>query len=265
MAPEGATQSEMERADAGYGIGEIKTPADVSGEYKDMLVRLLSRQLYAETATAEVFGRSIQVAPTWKEKHLAAEFAVEEAQHSQMLVDILDDLGEDSEAIIASRPDAAEFWHVDLDNWVHIAVFNFTIDRAGSQQIMEYDKSSYAPWARQMEVVLADEEEHYGNGVENLRAFAKNKELFAEFQEVFNDLLPNGIKRCFGRLVGADNDYCLKHGLKRATTEEIVNRYLVEMSQYLKEVGLKMPPDANWKKAGTELADSSWDIIRPLQ
>ncbi len=263
MAPDGI--KEMDRADAGYEVGAIKGPGDVSGECRAMLVRLLSRQLYAETATAEVFGRSIQAAPTWKEKHLAAEFALEEAQHSQMLVDILDDLGEDSEAIIASRPDAAEFWHVDLDNWVHIAVFNFTIDRAGSQQIMEYDKSSYAPWARKMEVVLADEEEHYGNGVENLREFAKNKELFAEFQEVFNDLLPNGIKRCFGRLEGEDNEFCLKHGLKRATTEEIVNRYLAEMSQFMAEVGLKFPADKHFEKAGTELADSTREIIRKLQ
>ena len=115
----------------------IYTAAEARDDYREMLVRLMTRQLYAETATAEIFGRSISAAPTWREKHLAAEFAYEEAQHSQMLCDLLSDLGEDPEKLISNRPTAASFWRVDLDNWLHIAVFNFTVDRAGSQQIME--------------------------------------------------------------------------------------------------------------------------------
>jgi 1,2-phenylacetyl-CoA epoxidase catalytic subunit len=242
-----------------------KSPAEVSGEYRDMLVRLLTRQLWAETATAEVFGRSIAAAPTWREKYLAAEFTYEEAQHSQILIDILEDLGEDVPAILEARPDAAKFWHLDLDDWVHIAVFNFTVDRGGSQQIMEYADCSYLPWAEQMGVVLADEEEHYGNGVDNLRAFAHDPAQFAHFQAVFNDLLPNAVKRCFGRPVGPDNDFCLAHGLKRNSTETVINRYLTEMREYMAENGLKFPPMENFEKAGADLLPSTQDIIRSLQ
>ena len=83
--------------------------AEVSGDYRDMLVRLMTRQLWAETATAEVFGQSISSAPTWNEKFQAAEFAFEEAQHSQMLIDLLEDLDEDVSAILDARPDAAKF------------------------------------------------------------------------------------------------------------------------------------------------------------
>ena len=177
----------------------VYTAKEASGHYREMLVRLMTRQLYAETATAEVFGRSIGAAPTWREKHLAAEFAFEEAQHSQMLCDLLSDLGEDPEKVIANRPPAASFWQVDLDNWLHIAVFNFTVDRAGSQQIMEYRDSSYLPWAKKMVVVLEDEEEHYENGVENLREFSSVPEQLAKFQSVYNDMLPVTLKRAFGR------------------------------------------------------------------
>ena len=74
----------------------------------------------------------MSAAPNWKEKYLAAEFTAEEARHSQGLYDLLVEMGEDPEAIIASRPDADEFWQLDLDNWIDIAVFNFTVDRAGS-------------------------------------------------------------------------------------------------------------------------------------
>ena len=238
---------------------------EVSGDYRDMLVRLMTRQLWAETATAEVFGQSISSAPTWNEKFQAAEFAFEEAQHSQMLIDLLEDLGEDVSAILDARPDAAEFWHLDLDDWVHIAVFNFTVDRGGSQQIMEYAKSSYRPWAEKMGVVLVDEEEHYGNGVNNLREFAKDSAQLAHFQEVFNGLLPNAIKRCFGRPEGLDNDFCLTHGLKRNSTEEVINRYLFEMRGYMAENGLKFPPMVSFKATKTELLPSTQEIIASLQ
>ncbi|HUT47760.1 MAG TPA: Phenylacetic acid catabolic protein [Alphaproteobacteria bacterium] len=246
-------------------IPEYHAASEVSGDYRNMLVRLLTRQLWAETATAEVFGRSIAAAPSWRERFLAAEFTFEEAQHSQMLIDVLGDLGEDADAIIEARPDAGKFWHLDLDDWVHIAVFNFTVDRGGSQQIMEYAKSSYRPWADKMGVVLADEEEHYGNGVDNLRTFAKDPAQLARFQAVFDELLPNAVKRCFGRPEGADNDFCLAHGLKRNSTEAVVNRYLTEMRDYMAENGLKFPSFEKFETAGAELMPSTREIIASLQ
>lgn len=239
----------------------VSSAKDAKGEYRDMLLRLMTRQFYAETATAEVFGRSVGCAPTLREKFMAAEFAEEEAEHSQRLCKLFDELGVDAEEVFRSRPPAAQFWSLDLDNWIHIAVFNFTVDRAGSHQIMEYRDSSYRPWAEQMGSVLEDEEGHYGNGVENLREFARDKKKFSEFQEVYFNMLPVTVKRAFGRPSGEDNDYCVKVGLKRHTTEQVVNRYLTEMLGYMRQAGLKFPPLAAFEKVGAELMPGTRDII----
>jgi 1,2-phenylacetyl-CoA epoxidase catalytic subunit len=239
----------------------ILTPAQATGEYRDMLLRLMTRQFYAETATAEVFGRSIGCAPTLREKLMAAEFAAEEADHSERLCKLFMDLGQDPEKIHAARPPAAQFWSLDLDNWIHIAVFNFTVDRAGSHQIMEYRESSYRPWAEDMGVVLEDEEGHYGNGVQNLREFARDPKTFAEFQRVYFQMLPVTVKRAFGRPLGPDNDYCVKVGLKRHTTEQVVNRYLNEMLGFMRQCGLKFPPLSQFEAIGAELMPSTKDII----
>lgn len=243
----------------------INVPEDARGEYREMLIRLMTRQIYAETATAEVFGRAISAAPNWQEKELAAEFAAEEARHSRGLYDLLRDLGEDPEKIIAGRPDAADFWELNLDNWLDIAVFNFTVDRAGSHQIMEYRESSYIPWGESQEEVLADEEDHYDNGVENLKQFAKEPEKLAEFQKVFDRVLPNCLKRAFGRLEGEDNDFCLQHGLKRNKTEDIINRYLHEMHGHMDGTGLMFPPMLAFEAINCELADSTREILLSLQ
>lgn len=243
----------------------VKSAKDATGEYRDMLIRLMTRQFYAETATAEVFGRSIGCAPTLREKFIQAEFAEEEAEHSAQLCKLFEDLGLDPEAIHATRPSAAKFWSLDLDNWIHIAVFNFTVDRAGSHQIMEYRDSSYEPWAKEMNSVLEDEEGHYGNGIENLREFAKDKKVFAEFQSVYNGMLPVTVKRAFGRPTGADNDFCLKVGLKRNSTEQVLNRYLKEMVVYMKECGLKFPQFSAFEKVGAELMPSTREILASNQ
>ncbi len=239
----------------------VNSPQEAAGDYRDMLVRLMTRQFYAETATAEVFGRSIGCAPTLREKFLAAEFAREEADHGERLCRLLQDLGVDPETVHRERPPAAQFWSLDLDNWIHIAAFNFTVDRAGSHQIMEYRHSSYLPWASEMDAVLADEEGHYGNGVENLREFARDERVFAEFQRAYFRMLPVTVKRAFGRPAGADNDYCVAVGLKRHTTEEIVNRYLTEMLGFMRECGLKFPPLSAFEAARAELLPSTREII----
>ncbi|PPR11317.1 MAG: hypothetical protein CFH41_00898 [Alphaproteobacteria bacterium MarineAlpha11_Bin1] len=246
-------------------IATYNHPSEVSGPYREMLIRLLIRQIYAESATAEVFGRAISAAPNWQEKEIAAEFASEEARHCRGLYDILTDLGEDPEEIIAGRPDAEKYWALDLGNWLDIAVFNFTVDRAGSHQIMEYRESSYLPWGASQEEVLEDEEDHYGNGVENLKEFAKDPAQLAAFQEVYDRVMPNCLKRAFGRLEGADNDFCLEHGLKRNTTEEIVNRYLKEMRDHMEGTGLMFPTIEAFEAVNCELADSTREILMSMQ
>jgi 1,2-phenylacetyl-CoA epoxidase catalytic subunit len=243
----------------------ITTAEQASGEFKTMLVRLMTRQLYAETATAEVFGKAVSAAPTWRDKYLAAQFTAEEARHSQGLCDLLVELGEDPDAIIAGRPDAGAFCGIDVDDWLNIAAFNFTVDRAGSHQIMEYRDSSYVPWAESQEIVLADEEEHYDNGVENLKEIASDPGRLRAFQEIFDRLLPVTVKRAFGRLAGPENEFCLTTGLKRNDTESIVNRYLTEMRGHMKGTGLVFPPLSAFDDIGCVIAVSARDILLSLQ
>jgi 1,2-phenylacetyl-CoA epoxidase catalytic subunit len=130
---------------------------------------------------------------------------------------------------------------------------------------MEYRQSSYIPWADSQEVVLADEEDHYDNGVENLKEFSKDSENLARFQEVFERVLPITVKRAFGRRSGADNEFCLKSGLKRNETESIVNRYLTEMRGHMEQPGLKFPPLSAFEAIKCDLADSTKEILGSLQ
>jgi len=73
-------------------------------------------------------------------------------------------------------------------------------------------------------VVLEDEEEHYEKGVENLREFSSVPEKLGKFQSIYNDMLPITLKHAFGQPDGPDNEFCLRNGLKRHSTEDVINR-----------------------------------------
>ena len=241
----------------------------LASEYRDMLIRLMTRQLYAETATAEVFGQSIALAPTWGEKYRQAEFAYEEAQHSQALIGLLGDLGVDGDAVLADRPPAAFFWNLgedgELRDWLEVVVFNFIVDRAGSHQIMQYRQSSYQPWAEKMGRVLEDEEEHYGSGIESLATLTQDPAVRARAQTIIDRLLPVSVKRAFGRPDAADNDYCLKVGLKRDSAHQIQAAYLREMREHLARCGLRFPPLSAFAAERVELGREAQDILASLQ
>lgn len=244
-------------------------PRIQSAEYRDMLIRLITRQLYAETATAEVFGKSIALAPTWPEKYRQAEFAYEEAQHSQALITLLRDLDVDPDTVLAGRPPATAFWSIgddgELRDWLEVVVFNFVVDRAGSHQIMQYRQSSYEPWAKKMGQVLEDEEEHYGSGIESLAALSADPATRDRAQGIIDRLLPVSVKRAFGRPDAADNEYCLKAGLKRDSTHQIQAAYLQEMRGHLERCGLRFPPLSAFESAGVSLGEEPRRIVASLQ
>lgn len=247
----------------------IESPQGLSPEYKDMLIRLITRQLYAETATAEVFGRSIALAPTWPEKHRQAEFAHEEARHSQTLMDILADLGVDGQQILDKRPPAAFFWSLgdgkEINDWLDCITFNFIVDRAGSHQIMNYADNSYRPWAGAMGYVLEDEEDHYGSGVESMKELTKDEAVKARVEQIIQVLLPVTVKRAFGRPDAEDNEYCHAVGLKPRKTDEVVSGYLTEMRPHMEACGLYFPPLAAFEAKGAVLGPKSKELILSLQ
>ncbi|ETW92125.1 MAG: hypothetical protein ETSY1_45030 [Candidatus Entotheonella factor] len=56
----------------------------------------------------------------------------------------------------------------------------------------------------------------------------------------------------------------LRLPLKRASTEQVMNRYLQEMRGYMEPVGLKFPPMALFEAEKVELLPSTRDILLSL-
>ena len=231
-------------------------PQNMTPEYRDMAVRLMTRQVLAESATCELFGRAIELAPGWRDAVRQARFAKEEAEHVEYVADVLVAFGVDVDAIIEKRGDAAAFFGLGADglkSWSGVIAFNLYGDRAGSHQIRAYLDNSLPAWGEAMRQVLADEAHHQGYGDREAVRVCRDAGQRAEMQAIIDASMPVTVKRAFGRLESDENSYCLEVGLKvkGLDTAQVQYNYFKSLQPVMAEAGLDFPAFA---ANGVELA-----------
>ncbi|MGD9944838.1 MAG: Phenylacetic acid catabolic protein [Burkholderiaceae bacterium] len=217
---------------------------ELTPDYRDMAVRLLKRQLLAESATAELFGDAIRLGPTWRDRVRQAEFTEEEADHVRICAEVLEALGADVDEILAQRGNAGEFFgakKTGFDSWIDVIAFNLIGDRAGTAQIRAYHRNSLDAWGGQIDKILRDESRHQSYGADQSIELCQDPELRRQMQATVDRILPPTVKRAFGRLDGEENEYCLRVGLKNMTTEEVQMRYFDSLAPIMERAGLRFP------------------------
>lgn len=221
----------------------IYSREQMTDDYRRMVVRLMTRQFLAELATAEIYGHSIELAPTWREKVRQARFCREEAEHSESAARLLEELGEDVGGLLASRKSGMSFFGLSetLTDWAEVVVFNFLADRAGTCQLHAYRDASYVPWAKTMQKILAEEEVHQAVGNAQLERLCRDPGEAAKAQQLLDSIMPIVVKRAFGRPDAEDNAFCLSHGLKACSAAEVQRRYFAEVQGLLESCGLRFP------------------------
>ena len=231
-------------------------PQGMTPEYRDMAVRLMTRQVFAESATCELFGRAIGLAPSWRDAVRQARFAKEEAEHVEYVADVLDALGTDVDGLLERRGGAAAFFGLDaggLKSWTAVIAFNLYGDRAGSHQIRAYLDNSFPAWGKAMRQVLADEAHHQSYGDREAVRVCQDAGARAEIQAIIDASMPITVKRAFGRLESDENSYCLEVGLKvkGLDTAQVQYNYFESLRPVMAEAGLRFPAFA---ANGVELA-----------
>ncbi len=144
---------------------------------------------------------------------------------------------------MAERQSGMKFFGVseELNDWTEVVVFSFCADRAGSHQLMEYRGNSYAPWAKTMDKILAEEEVHQAIGNQQFERICQTPEGRARAQRYLENILPVVVKRAFGRINVEANRYCIEHGLKTRRADEVQSSYFAEVRALLDQCGLQFP------------------------
>jgi 1,2-phenylacetyl-CoA epoxidase catalytic subunit len=229
--------------------------ANMTPEYKAMAIRLLTRQLWTEHATMDIFGRAICLAPSWKDEVRTARFAKEEGTHTKICADVLEALGVDVDESLRKRGPSDAFFSIKqggMDSWIEVTAFNMIGDRAGSRQITAYENNSLKAWSDKLTKLLAEEAGHQAYGDEMAVKLCNESEEGRRRMQGFVDIfLPRDVKVSFGRLDAHANDYCMEVGLKTKDAAQLQWEYFDSLIPVFKRAGLRFP---KFEEAGCELA-----------
>jgi 1,2-phenylacetyl-CoA epoxidase catalytic subunit len=213
--------------------------------YRDMAIRLLTRQMWTEHATMDIFGRAIKLAPSWSDQVRTSRFTKEEGTHTTICAKVLEDLGVDVDESLAKRGDSDAFFGIQpggMTSWIQVTAFNMIGDRAGSRQITAYENNSLPAWGTQMTKLLAEEAGHqaYGDKMA-VQLCSESPEQRAQMQGFVDKFLPVDVKVSFGRLDARTNEYCLEVGLKTKDAAQLQYEYFESLIPVFEAAKLKFP------------------------
>lgn len=223
---------------------ERDSPMTRDGEYRSKLLKLLADQARAELEASNVYSKWIHKAPGPEERMHLADIAREETEHWYGTIKILEGLGVSPEE--ANEEWATNHWlytlvHILIPRyrWEDILMLTFLIDRCAYLLVEDFAQSSYAPWARFAQHVLAEEVSHVDFGknfvrsqVEKLGTKTVQRALNRWWRVALNS---------FGPPLTKHTAQYIRLGLKFRGNEDRRQTFRRECERLIQELGLKIP------------------------
>lgn len=244
---------------------KIESPDEMTPEYREHLLNLLTMQADSELAGAFGYVPWIVKAPTLEEKVVVSQMVRDEMGHAQMVFKLLADLGVDVEARVAShdynlRVDDAgadigterkaqdgrvNIFYYPIDAWSDYIMFNFCMDRGAGHQLEDAMRGSYGPWARTMERIFREEMMHVKHGDNWVKKLALDPRTHDECQQALDKWYLRTMN-IFGRPGSRRNAIYREYGLKHRDNDEVRQAFVADIAPKVAEWGLTLPA---WKPA----------------
>lgn len=236
----------------------IESPDEMSDEYREHLVNLMTQQADSELAGGYGYIPFISKAPDVKEKLAVANIVKDEIRHAKAMYGLLEDLGIDVDERVnaydfelrvneadlgterASSDKRVNIFYYPIETWTDFIMFNFCMDRAAGHQLHDVVEASYGPWRREMQRIMKEEVTHLRHGEMWVERLAQDPATKQETQETFN----KWYIRCmniFGRPGTAKNQRYRELGLKTRDNDEVRAGYRDEVTNLVTQWGMTVP------------------------
>src|SRR5712692_7775048 len=116
-------QTMMAKIDGG---ARLESPDEMTAEYREMLVHLMTMQADSELAGGYGYVPWITKAPTVEEKHVVAQIVKDELRHAAVMYGLLGDLGVDVDAHVRTHD---EVFTMRIDANADIGTARITADK----------------------------------------------------------------------------------------------------------------------------------------
>ena len=185
-------------------------------------------------------------APNLNYKITALAVMQDEIGHAHIAYRLLEDLGEDVDELLYSRP--ANRWKnpyafdFKLNNWIELGVFNGLFDRAGYTLLGDaHENTSYGPWKRALVKVDKEELFHLRNGEIIMKAGMKKPETAKQVQEAVDWMFLMALE-FFGVADSLKSRSAqLDYRLKGRSNDELRQKWLSTAVPFCESIGVNVP------------------------
>ena len=224
------------------------TQGRVDPRYSVALKRLLAAHAIAEKLTAIGFERALGKVTDPAMRYRIEKNLNEERTHAKLIYRILGQIGvsqESADRSMARAMNAPSFaaplrFACRAADELEVIMAGISLDMTGLIAIgINYRESSYAPYARAAEVILAEEEDHEMFAAIELRE-AAGRFGAERVNAALCEWLPRAIN-FFGPPGSGFTYDCIRYGLKARDNRELGEIYLSLLERRLDLAGLRMP------------------------
>jgi ring-1,2-phenylacetyl-CoA epoxidase subunit PaaA len=262
------TEEFLERLHAGQRVEATEWMPET---YRKMNLKFIEMHANSEIMGALPEREWIPRAPSLKRKRSLAAKVQDEVGHAHLIYRVAESLGKPREEmfedLIHGRTSFHNVFHYPTRSWGDVACIGFLVDGAAIVTQQALLKTSFAPYARVMRRVVAEESLHYRHGEDVMLALASGTdEQFDMLQEAVTRWW-EPIMHFFGTNVAREKDPMIHWGVKTQTNEESRQAWLSQYVPKLWDMGLELPdPELRWDAdAGTwRYTEPDWDRLKAI-
>jgi ring-1,2-phenylacetyl-CoA epoxidase subunit PaaA len=254
------------RIDAGEKI-EASDP--MPEDYRRAALKFIEMHANSEIMGALPEREWISRAPSLRRKLSLSAKVQDEVGHGHLLYRVAEDLGKPREQMIADllagRTKFHNVFHYPTSSWGDVAVIGFLVDGAALVTQQALLDCSYAPYARVLKRICAEESLHQRHGEDLVLEMAAGTDAQrAMFQEALERWwVP--IMHFFGPPSRPEGDVLLHYRFRTATNEELRQRFFSLYVPKLWDMGFEIPDAAlAWNGTEWDWTEPDWEPLRRI-
>ena len=266
-------EEKLAEFDARIEAGE-KIEADdwMPDDYRMGVVKFIEMHANSEIMGALPERECLPSAPSLKRKMSLCAKIQDEVGHAQLLYRVAEDLGKPRESmfedLVTGKSKFHNVFHYPVKSWGDVAVIGWLIDGAALVTQAALRDSSYAPYARVLKRICAEEQLHLRHGEDITLELASGTDAQ---REMFQDALNRwwlAIIHFFGPRSNVSKDLLLKWKVKTRLNEDLRQEFLDRYVPKILELGFTFPSPVPFEQDGHWLIkdeDIDWTPLEAIK
>jgi ring-1,2-phenylacetyl-CoA epoxidase subunit PaaA len=252
--------------------GKVEAQDWMPDDYRRGVLKFVEMHANSEIMGALPERECLPKAPSLQRKMSLAAKIQDEVGHSQLLYRVAEDLGKSRDAMFAdlvtSKSKFHNVFHYPVRHWGDVAIIGWLIDGAALVTQAALRESSYAPYARVLKRICAEEQLHLRHGEHiTMELAAGTDHQRWMFQDGLNRWwLP--IVHFFGPRTNRDKDLLLRWRVKTRTNEDLRQEFLDRYVPKVLELGFSFPTPVPLEREGHWVInddDIDWEPLNAIK